>query len=286
MSTLTKVLIVLLSLFSIFLSGIVTTYVGSANNYRTAYEEQAKELRAIKEQNRAMIGQYASKEEKLAQIQSNLTKKILTLEQEKTQSEVDLRNCQRENLTYQERVSNWASVVEGLNQTISGVEKSLSLAQSKLDKMRQSQITDRRDLNQMTTALNEKMAQVESLEKERRRLLEQKVELEKQSNGSDFLSNSATVTPQNGKARQAMPVISEGLVLSGQINSVDMQNSLVSLSLGSSDGIQKGMKFYATRKDNFICEVVITDVDIDSCAGVIQLMNEKPIPGDGVSTKL
>ena len=45
MSTLTKVLIVLLTVSSIFLCGIVVTYVASANDYREKWETADRGLR-------------------------------------------------------------------------------------------------------------------------------------------------------------------------------------------------------------------------------------------------
>ena len=44
MSTLTKILIIVLSVGSIFLCGIVTTYVASADNYKEMYETANRQL--------------------------------------------------------------------------------------------------------------------------------------------------------------------------------------------------------------------------------------------------
>ena len=48
MNNLTKILIVLLSLFSIFLCSAVITYIGTANNYKSALAVQEDENKVLK----------------------------------------------------------------------------------------------------------------------------------------------------------------------------------------------------------------------------------------------
>ena len=54
MSTLTKVLIIVLSVSSIFLCGIVATYVGSASDYKERYETVNAQLGKAKADVREM----------------------------------------------------------------------------------------------------------------------------------------------------------------------------------------------------------------------------------------
>ena len=46
------------------------------------------------------------------------------------------------------------------------------------------------------------------------------------------------------------------------------------------------MKFHVTRGTTFICDIVITDVDTDIAAGVIELKSSAPRRGDTVSNVL
>ena len=48
MSTLTKILIVLLTLSSIFLCGIVVTYVANADNYRQKYNQIKSDIDSLR----------------------------------------------------------------------------------------------------------------------------------------------------------------------------------------------------------------------------------------------
>ncbi len=288
MSTLTKVLIVLICLFSIFLCGIVVTYVGSATNYKAAYEQQKSTQQALKAKSEKLTEQLDAKIAAIQNLEDGMSEKLQALKKERSRIETELRNSRRDSLAYQERVNSWAGVVKGLNQTISDIEQSLKLARSELDQMRNNQIKDRKNLNQITSVLNEKMAQIDSLEGERRRLLEQKVALENKLNEFGIAATGIEPVTQTKAVAIHAPAIvpSEGVILRGFISAVDLQNSLVTISLGSADGVRKGLKFYTARGGEFICEITITDVDVDNAAGIMELVQQTPRVGDSVTTSL
>ena len=98
LSTLTKALIVLLTLSSIFLCGIVVTYVASANNYKQKYEDQVKEVQAAKSLYQTKMN---LADEKMAEAQRKLDEaeqKITELEAQKAQIQVDLDDRQAKQL--------------------------------------------------------------------------------------------------------------------------------------------------------------------------------------------
>ena len=82
--------------------------------------------------------------------------------------------------------------------------------------------------------------------------------------------------------------MAESNVVYGPIEGIikDVKDDLVSLSIGKADGVEPGMKFHIARGVNFICDVTITDVDINKCVGVIGLKNSVPKIGDSASTEL
>ncbi len=61
---------------------------------------------------------------------------------------------------------------------------------------------------------------------------------------------------------------------------------MVSISIGSADGVREGMKFHATRGDAFLYDILIIDVDTEEAVGVLELIQEQPRVGDNVSTNL
>ncbi len=287
MSTFTKIFIVLLSLFSIFLCGTVVTYVGNVNNYKALFEDKEALNRSLTSENTSLKRQYNEKVALMKEQEKKLTERIQQFEDENSKLAVDLRKSERISLEYQGRVNSWAGILTSFEQTIANLEQSLNLTQEQLNKAHSEGIKDRKELNEITASFYEKMVQMESLEAARRRLLEQKTDLEKRMNqimGPDTLGARA-VEPVTLDIDSARPgVFFGGTDLNGLITEV--AESMVTISIGSADGVKKGMVFHVTRGDDFISDILITDVDINKSAGVLDLVQQQPRITDNVSTRL
>jgi hypothetical protein len=46
------------------------------------------------------------------------------------------------------------------------------------------------------------------------------------------------------------------------------------------------MRFHVTRGDQFICDIVILDVQPEKAAGWLELIQDEPKAGDSISTNL
>ena len=114
---------------------------------------------------------------------------------------------------------------------------------------------------------------------------EQKKELETKLSGGllDVPTSPAVVTPVPGPARPAAAVV-VGADIHGLVSEVS--SNMVTLTVGSADGVEKNMRFHITRGDRFLCDVVITHVDVNQSAGVLELVQQMPRVGDTASTKL
>jgi len=289
LSTLTKILIVLLSLFSIFLCGTVVTYVGNANSYKALYDKAQGEMTVLAAEKASAQRQYNEQVQVVVKLKDDLNQSIQLLEGEKSKLMADLRSAERASLQYQARADSWQGIVTGFEQTIANLEVSLKTTQEQLDKVRKDDIQESKEFNELTARLYETIVQLESLRGDKRRLLEAKSGLEEQlkqaagGRAGVVRAVSNVVTPVTGSARAAvsMPETSD---LRGLVTEVG--ETLVSVSIGSADGVKKDMRFHVTRGDDFICDVVITDVDTNKAAGVLDLKVDQPKIGDTVSTKL
>jgi len=287
LSTLTKVLIVLLSLFSFFLCGTVVIYVGNANNYRRLYdlERDSKDI-ALAEQ-RLALNQYSERTTELKDQKEKFTASIQTLQDEVSKLTTDLNSAQRENLRHQTRSDGYVATIEGFQQTIANLTESLKAARNQLDEVRAADIQEQKEFNELTARLLETLVQVESLQADKRRLLEEKTALEEQirvaSGGrAEPAAQSRIVTLKPSQAVPAAHIPSsdvKGLV-------AEVSESLVAISIGSADGVERGMILHITRGDEFVCNLEITDVDVNKAAGVLQLKLKQPRIGDTVSTRL
>ena len=287
MSPFTKILIILMSLFSIFLCGAVVTYVGNVNNYKALSEELKSLNQSLVAENTSLQRRFNEKMALMKELEAKLNEKIQLLEDEKSKLNVDLRNCRRTSLEYQGRVNSWAGVLTSFEQTIANLEQSLKLTQQQLSKAHAEGIKDRKELNEITASLYERIVQMQALEADRRRLLETKTSLEEQVSqllGPDTVPVSVEPVTRRKGLVQPAAAIPGGVDLKGLITEVGA--SLVSISIGSDDGVKKNMVFQVFRGDEFICNIVITDVDTDKAAGVLELVQQPPRIGDTVGTRL
>jgi hypothetical protein len=285
LSTLTKILVVLLSLFAIFLCGLMVSYVGSANNYKTLYEQQVTALQTVQAENISLVARYEEQVAKTNALETKMAGENQTLQAQLNQLTVNLQQSERLKQEYQSRADSWKGVMTGFEQSVSAMLESLNLTRDQLEKARSQNIKDQKDLNQITANLYGKIVELQRLEADRRRILEQKTDLEKQVAKISGSGASAPAAPVTQVPDMAKPTpITTASAINGLIS--EMNESLVTLSVGTADGVQKGMVFHITRGSDFLCDVVITDVDVNKCAGVLEMVQQRPKVGDTAATKL
>lgn len=278
MSTLTKILIVLVSVFSIFLCGVIVVYVGSSTNYKAAYEQQGNEFSAVKEQNRNLEQEVADKKRQLDEFGLKSDSEISKLKTEKTQLEQEMKNVKNAQLAAEEKVASLTAAALNFEKAVGGMEDSLKQTRAELDSSRAENVKLSKNLDEVTASLEEKIAQLASVDTKNKMLLEEKAKLE-QPLGGKTLEQPVTQMPDS--AAPAVETPSE-LKLQGIVSAVE--GSLTTLSIGSADGVAVGMIFHVVREDNFICDIKITEVDTEASAGTIQLLQQQPKVGDIAST--
>ena len=281
MSTLTKILIVLLSLFSIYLCATVVTYVGMASNYKSSYEQQGKELAAIREKNRSYEQEIAEKKRQMNEFGLKSDSEMAKLKTDKTQLERELKDVKNAQLASEEKLVSLTAAALNFEKTVGGMESSLKQTRAELDSARAEGVKLSKNLNEITANLEEKMAQLASLDTEKKRLLEEKTKLEQGASDNTGGTMVEPITQVPDSATAAMETSADAK-LQGIVTAVE--GSLTTLSIGSADGVAAGMIFHVIRNDNFICDIKITEVDTEASAGAIQLLQQQPKVGDIAST--
>jgi len=290
LSTLTKILIVLLTLSSIFLCGIVVTYVANADNYRQKYDDTRADKDSLSKKVKALTEQVNQKIEQRKLLEDKLSSEIASLKAEIGELQGNLNNAEREKAVLLQKVNSWTSITKDFSQTTEEQRRLLENTLDELNKIQTEQIKERKELNETTTALVEKMAIIEALEAETKRLLEEKTELQNrldqllQPTGK-VAAAPVPITPEKAIARPAEPAV-EDIALQGLITAVDLKNSMASISIGTADGVKEGMKFHVIRGDEFVCDILIIDIDAEEAVGILDLVQQQPKVGDNVSTNL
>lgn len=292
MSTLTKILIVLLTISSIFLCGIVVTYVANADNYRQMYGDLKAERDALEKNAGSLTEQLNKKKAEMERLEDKLRSEIASLTRKFGDLEATLKIVEAEKEDALRRVNSWAAIVMDFSKTTDEHAQLLKNTLDELTRVKSEQIKDRKELNELTTSLEEKMAVIVMLDEKTKRLLEEKSEL--QDRLDDYLQQigkravaTTPVTPERAIARPIIPETRD-IELKGLIKAVDLKNSMASISIGTAAGVKAGMKFHVTRGDDFICDILIIDVDAEGAVGVLELIQKQKQPkaGDNISTNL
>ena len=292
MSTLTKILIVLLTFASVFLCATVISYVGTADDFKqkntsltnkfNAAEENAKKANKALEENKALIQQQ----------KKEIDEQIVSLKTKAEELQNDLSNVEREKSALLAEVEKWTTITRDFYQTTDKQGKLLKDTLDELSKLQAEQVKTQKELKETTASLMEKMAIIDTLETDKKRLIEQKTEIANRLDqllqpGGKAAAEGTAVTP---KKDTAQPTAGGGTVreiaLKGKLTAVDLKNSMASISLSSADGVKEGMKFYVTRGSEFICNILVSDVSGKEAVGFIELVQQQPKVGDTVSTNL
>ena len=288
MSKLTKILIVLLALSSIVLSAIVVLYVANADNYRQKSDTLESQYNAAVEKEKDAKRELDDRKKKYQQQEDALNNEMTSLQTEYTQIATKLKESEREKAVLLQKVDSWTSITKDFYTTNDKQGQLLKNTLEELKKAQAEKIKTTKELNETTNSLIEKMAIIETLEAEKRRLIEAKAELQIQVDKylqpiGRRVEAPVPVTPERTRVVPAMPRTRD-IGLKGLVKQVDLKNSLARISLGSADGVKDGMKFHVTRGDQFICDISIIDIDPEESVGILELVQQPPKVNDSVST--
>jgi SMC interacting uncharacterized protein involved in chromosome segregation len=286
LSNLTKILIVLLTLATILLCGIVVTYVATAENYKEKYTKLSTDRASLEQEKEGLSNQLKEKIQQKDDLEKSLNGQISTLKTQADDLKTKVSTLERREAELVERTNSFAATAKDFQATTEKQAQLLTTAQEDAKKLKAEQIKLSKELEQTSAAVVEKTALIDAAETEKRRLVEEKADLQ---NRLDKLMRTggkpaaAPVTQERGSALPAQPT-AESVNLKGVITQVDTK--LATISIGSADGVKTGMKFHITRGDEFICDVLIVDVDTDKAVGVLELVQQPPKTGDNASTNL
>jgi len=282
----------LLTAVSIFLCGIVVTYVATAENHRKKYNDQRAERDAAVENEKNAKEQLNKTIAQADQNKARLNETIASLQKQIQDTEAKLTATEREKAMYLQQVNSWASITKDFYETNDKQGQLLKNAIDELNKVQSELVKEQSQHKETTTALIEKMAIITVLEEKSRRLLEEKTEMQEKLDQvlrqfGKTVPVPKPVTPTKDKAQVAP--LTTNLELKGRVTAVDTKNSVAEISIGSAHGVKESMKFHVTRGDKFICDILISDVDTEKAVGFLELVQPnigEPKVGDNVTTSL
>jgi hypothetical protein len=290
LSLITKAFIIVVSIASIFLCGIVVNFVANTDDYQKRYNDLKTNTDTKIQKLDGQVKQLNDTIAKMEQEKITINTQIANLRTENEKSKLDLGNAEREKAALLQKVNNWTSIVQDFQKTSDQQSITLENTLRKIEQVEADKIKQQKELNQTTQALIEKMAIIDTLQAEKKRMLEEKTELESRLNlilqpTGKVAAAPTPVTPVRDMAKPAPTLpIAEDIELQGLVTEVDLKNSMIGISIGTADGVSEGMTFHIVRGDEFICDILIIDVDTEQAVGVLDVVHKQPKVGDKVST--
>ncbi|MFW5681701.1 MAG: hypothetical protein ACOC1G_01735 [Phycisphaeraceae bacterium] len=282
MSLLTKTLVVLVTFLSILLVALVVPYVAQTEDLRDSLEQAQRgerEARIAAQTARADANSVADR----------TAEEVAALRADKTQLQGDLDKAQqsREELAAQvsqleSENSLTAASVETLSTTLETNTKLLESTQADL----QEATSDRSELKtqtiQLADTVNEKESQIDSLNRQVRRIRETTAALEQRNEElaarleqvpPEFFADAETGQAMAGEVVPDQPILGEVSDIADAAGEM-----LVEVNVGSEDRVQQNMRFLVHRGSQYLGTLIIDKVDRSNSVGRVVLRSEEGGP--------
>ncbi|MHC4706694.1 MAG: hypothetical protein ACYS8I_06365 [Planctomycetota bacterium] len=293
MSTLTKILIVLLTVSSVFLCGIIVTYVANAQDYKAQADSLRRKVTVLKNSESELKDQKAELTNQRNRLEADLKRQIASLKTQVTNLDNRLKVAERDKNRLSQEAASALALVESANQTAQYQTRLYESTNAKLVDTEAKLANEIADSEALAKKYDDNLAIIDTLEAEKRRLQEQLAEL--QTKLDQFLRDFGKepvrpkpITPLPREKVKPAPPIARKTELKALITDLDVENSFAEISIGAAQGVKEGMRFFVTRGADFICEIFIIHVDTEKAIGVLERLQDDRPPkvGDQLSTSL
>jgi len=280
LSILTKVFIVLQTVFALVLAPLVIVFVGQQDNYKKDVEKANLAKVAAQVQVTKAGKDISALTESFNKLAADNNNQTASLKREVDDRDAKISGLEREKDSFALKASE-ADIA--LKQTISSVDALKSLLTSRDKEV--SEIRPRLvDLTQKAEDVNRKngelLIEVEQAKKAIRTLQEALVASQQRGPATGINQAGQQVT------QAAAPTIVAPNVVNGRVNQVQELNGKVylTMSLGGRDGVQNGTKFVISRGSNFVADAVVERVAPDQSVAVVTLSQAAIQVNDVVSS--
>lgn len=288
MGVLLKVFVVLVTLLSVLLVALIVPFVANTENYKQQLDDAMIAVATAEKtakQRQAELGRAQDNESELVtrlhNTINNLTTQISQLTQKLADSEAQ---TQSESAKLAKFEADWSRLT-ATNEQYAQITKEL---QGEL-KQRREQLVNQQTRNiQLADRNNELESQLGALTRQMRRVHENLTHLQEQN--ADLERKLAQLPPQwqariLSQETAAAPFVPE-TPIRGRITRVQPldDETFVEVNVGQNDGVAQNMKFLVHRGSQFLGSLIITQVDAQSSAGRLQLLQGKVVVGDLILT--
>lgn len=279
MSTLTKIFVVLLFIFSITFTSMVVAVVARTTNWRETAEKYREIERVcdtnLRHAHAASAARLATARDEVRAYQ-NTVNDLESKLQEAQSNTVELRTKMAH--AEAER-SNAEAINRGLLAQLNVVESARSEYRNQRDNLESRDIDLERRNVDLNDRVNELTATVSVL-MEQQRQYEQQINILQTSNAGNRISMESAQGRAMPRVSPMTPVAA--LSIRGRIKMVD--RDLITISVGRADGVKRGMLFVIHRGGEYIGDLRVSMVDPNEAAGrLTRGSDQRPEPNDKVT---
>lgn len=285
MSTLTKVFAVLVSILSIFLCGTIVTFLANAQDWKTKALDsetiaQAAQVQALAAQER--LTRNRMEHEKYGR---QLQEGVNTLHQQLDDRTRQLASALQKSSMETSRAETAVATMGALRDTIQSMHEGQEHQQVSLNDTREKMISAQTQKVELTQKLNRERVLTDQLESIRKRNLEKIHVLEEEIAAIHQKLEQVTLTSKDfgtgGRVTLTSPQLA-GVPIRGQITDIDGQN--MAISVGSSSGVRKHMRFWIIRGDKYLGNLEIIHVESDESVGRLTNQEGVVVMGDRITS--
>lgn len=287
MSTLTKVFVVLLVVFSIAFTAMTISVVARTTNWRGTALKYEEHARVADTNLRHMI---AASSADLAAVHDN----IRSLQSQIADAEKQVQARRREAA---ESRSHMAQLVaekgsaDAMNRGMLSQLQAAETARAGYQKQRDGLEERNIDLERRNIDLNDRVNQLTAtvvVLNEQKRHFEQQINIlqsvnEKLSRTARTPGAAVTMEDPRGAGLRGVRALTPiaRAAIRGRV--MQVSGDVVTISVGSADGVKKNMEFVIHRNGQYVGDLTIKTVDPDSSAGRLKRSTATPATGDQVT---
>lgn len=274
MHWITKLLVALTAGLSVALATLTMAYAVNADRVANALRAEQAARVADRASREAAMASFGQLEMEMTSELDRLKRDLSGSQQRLREAQVALTQVEGERAEARREAQAIASEISEISKTVATQASLIDRLNDENVRLRESDVRGRRETLELADQLNEREARLAVLNQTIRQL-----ELQIQ----DLRQRLASAGGGFDIARERY---------TGQVSDVrrdpGSERTLVSVNLGSSDGIQPRSQLYVTRDNNWVANVQIERVDVNGSVGVVQQTapNQAVRRGDRVTTSL
>lgn len=273
MHVVTKILVVLAAVATLFLSALVISYSVNAQRIVDEFKAERDKRIAVEATNSAQIGKASEEQARLTRRVDSLSAELTNLRQQLVDLQTENGNLKRSLATAEAARDSFDNKVAQLGEGIKTLAELNRSYRDEVTGLRDKELGFRTREIDLVDRINDQDSQIDVLEQSVRALQEELTDARRR------MEHAATTGTEEGG------VVVSSVNVRGRVVETALDKAtgktLVRIDLGTEDQVRQNMKLYVSRGGQYLGSVKIVSADLqDSIAEVVTLNGDASIRAD------